>query len=257
MSATLQMDALTVTDAAGMSQTLYLYNGMDSLTQDLSGSNEMPPEPVNGAFSVRFASGKFFESLHPHNGRKSMPQIRIKGAQYPVTVAWDVKDRNKMKYWMPHPDNHGANISMEHRGRIGINRGQSNAPQALTVEALASSTCQPPVAKTAHQIPDPTEDNAKPKEFALRQNMPNPFNPVTVINYELPLDAHVWLTVYNMLGQEVVTLADQDEQAGYHTAVFNASNVASGVYFYRFKAEQVNVMTPQIFTKIMKMVLIK
>ncbi|HCV42474.1 MAG TPA: hypothetical protein DGH68_03250 [Bacteroidetes bacterium] len=75
-----------------------------------------------------------------------------------------------------------------------------------------------------------------PKEFALEQNYPNPFNPITTIKYDLPVDSRVSLVVFNILGQEVVMLANGEQKAGYRSVEWNASNVASGVYFYRLEA---------------------
>jgi hypothetical protein len=80
-----------------------------------------------------------------------------------------------------------------------------------------------------------------PKASALFQNHPNPFNPTTEIRYSLHRDVHVKLTVYNILGQHVITLVDEHQQAGYKTVDWNARNqaggqVASGVYFYKLQA---------------------
>jgi len=74
---------------------------------------------------------------------------------------------------------------------------------------------------------------APPERFELFQNYPNPFNPVTVISYQLTVDSKVSLKVYNLLGQEVLTLADGEKEAGYHLELWNASTVASGTYMYR------------------------
>jgi len=70
----------------------------------------------------------------------------------------------------------------------------------------------------------------------LVQNYPNPFNPATTIRYALPHRSHVTLTVYNTLGQQVAQLINSDIDAGYHEVQFNATNLASGVYFYRIQA---------------------
>ena len=77
-----------------------------------------------------------------------------------------------------------------------------------------------------------------PNTFTLGQNFPNPFNPTTTIRYELPLSGEVRLVVFNILGQEVVTLVDAQQSAGFHTVTWNGVNqarqhIASGVYFYR------------------------
>ena len=76
----------------------------------------------------------------------------------------------------------------------------------------------------------------KPIQFALHHNFPNPFNPSTAIKYDLPTDVHVTLRVYDMLGRTVATLFDEVQQSGYHQYQFDASNMASGVYFYFLNA---------------------
>jgi len=88
-----------------------------------------------------------------------------------------------------------------------------------------------------------------PTEYALAQNYPNPFNPSTDISFALPNAGKVKLVVYNVLGQEVVTLVDQHMDAGNHTVTFEADDYASGVYFYRLNAER--------YSKTLKMMLLK
>jgi immune inhibitor A len=93
-----------------------------------------------------------------------------------------------------------------------------------------------------------------PKEFALRQNYPNPFNPTTTITYELPHSSHVVLRVYNVLGQEVAKLADEQQKAGYYSVVWNCLTksgglASSGVYFCAISADE--------YSKVIKMLLLK
>jgi hypothetical protein len=75
-----------------------------------------------------------------------------------------------------------------------------------------------------------------PATHVLSQNYPNPFNPTTTINYELASDSHVRLKVYDVLGREILTLVNSDETAGPHQVLLNASELSSGVYFYRLRA---------------------
>jgi len=75
-----------------------------------------------------------------------------------------------------------------------------------------------------------------PTEYTLSQNYPNPFNPTTVIRYSIPQVALVRLTVYNLLGQEVVVLVSEHQTVGIYEADFNASHLPSGTYFYRLVA---------------------
>jgi hypothetical protein len=74
---------------------------------------------------------------------------------------------------------------------------------------------------------------APPEKFELFQNYPNPFNPTTTICYQLTNESKVNLKIYNVIGQEVATLVDEQKQAGYHQEVFDATRHASGMYIYR------------------------
>ncbi|MDD3097852.1 MAG: T9SS type A sorting domain-containing protein, partial [Candidatus Cloacimonetes bacterium] len=86
-------------------------------------------------------------------------------------------------------------------------------------------------------------ENIIPPDFALRQNYPNPFNPSTTITYALPKSGKVRLDIYNLKGQLVNTLVNQDMEAGVHSVVWNGTDknkraVASGVYFYRLSSPE-------------------
>jgi glucose/arabinose dehydrogenase len=98
-----------------------------------------------------------------------------------------------------------------------------------------------------------------PSEYILYQNYPNPFNPSTVIKYAIPFDSKVTLEVYNITGQRIGELVNEEQTAGYYTIDFNSSsfnkNISSGVYFYRIIAT--NKADGTSFTTIKKMVMLK
>ena len=94
-----------------------------------------------------------------------------------------------------------------------------------------------------------SEIGGLPTEFTLSQNYPNPFNPVTVIGYALPIRSDVKLTIYNLRGEEVALLINGTVSAGNHRVIWDASNMASGVYIYKLIAGD--------FVQTRKMVLLK
>ncbi|HUV29930.1 MAG TPA: M6 family metalloprotease domain-containing protein [Acidobacteriota bacterium] len=115
------------------------------------------------------------------------------------------------------------------------------------------------VSDLAHRVLTPSIATAAdgpdlPDTYGLSQNYPNPFNPSTDITFALPVPSRVKLEVFNILGQEVVTLVDEARQAGYHTITWDGASgqghqVASGVYFYRLVTDE--------FSQTKKMILLK
>ena len=88
-----------------------------------------------------------------------------------------------------------------------------------------------------------------PTSFSLKQNYPNPFNPSTVISYQLPVISDVEVSIFNLLGQKVVTLVSEKQKAGYHQLEWNASGYASGVYYYQLVAGE--------YKEVKKMILLR
>jgi hypothetical protein len=92
-------------------------------------------------------------------------------------------------------------------------------------------------------------DGIKPSSFVLYQNYPNPFNPITAIGYRLSAISDVELSIYNVLGQKVVTLISERQKTGHHQVEWDAGGFATGVYYYVLKAGE--------FRDVKKMILIK
>jgi hypothetical protein len=86
-------------------------------------------------------------------------------------------------------------------------------------------------------------------KYKLDYNFPNPFNPITTIRYQIPWNGFVSLKVFDVLGREVRTLVNEVKQAGNYTVDFNATEFASGVYFYK--------LTSGDFSDIKRMILVK
>jgi hypothetical protein len=88
-----------------------------------------------------------------------------------------------------------------------------------------------------------------PTEFVLYQNYPNPFNPVTNIKFSLPQAGRVRLDVYNIIGEQVVTLIDKEMEAGFHNITLDGKSLTSGTYIYRIQTKD--------FSQTRKMLLLK
>ena len=90
--------------------------------------------------------------------------------------------------------------------------------------------------------------------FKIYQPYPNPFNPVTNIRYDLPEDALVNITIYDMMGRKIITLVSSWQTAGYKTVQWNANNdagepVSAGLYLYIIEAEQIRQMRKMVLLK--------
>jgi len=109
------------------------------------------------------------------------------------------------------------------------------------VTAYGASGCSGPVSSV--------EDDELPVSYSLSQNYPNPFNPSTTISFQIPISGFVKLVVYDILGEEVATLINEEKIAGSYEVDFNVRNLASGIYFYTINAGS--------FTSTKKMILMK
>jgi M6 family metalloprotease-like protein len=108
--------------------------------------------------------------------------------------------------------------------------GRFNLKLSASIQGLSAWT------DSAQVITGVAKNDPLPTVFSLSQNYPNPFNPSTTINYALPQRSRVTLTVFNTLGQQVVTLVNSEMEAGNHDVRFDATGLASGVYLYRLQA---------------------
>jgi hypothetical protein len=152
-----------------------------------------------------------------------------------VTANWNWSldfERHKLEYYFDTLNcSYSANVDLGHAATDGAQIGAKR----WTFKGLVSS-----VQRTDNQVPD---------RFSLQQNYPNPFNPSTTLEYSISKNSHVVLEVFNVLGQSIARLVDEQVAAGTYKVSYDASKLSSGVYLYRLKAGD--------FVQTMKMVLMK
>ena len=112
----------------------------------------------------------------------------------------------------------------------------SNDPVTPDKVVTLNITVQPPT-----NVDEQIAEHAIPQTYIISQNYPNPFNPETIIRYQLPRSSQVVLKIFNILGQDVQTLINTQQQAGYYSIVWNGKDnngmvVPSGVYIFRIEA---------------------
>ena len=201
---------IIINDAAGKSGTLYSTNESSELN-----SFNLPPLPPAGLFDVRFGSQRFVEDLY-----SSSNTIELNGVTYPVTISVE-----------------GMDLNLE------------DAIDGSKVNTVVKDGNSFVLYNSSVNVIKVSSENIVPMEYSLDQNYPNPFNPATTIKFSLPEVSDVKLTIYNTIGQRVALIINSTMDAGSYSIKWDASNVASGLYFYELSTKN--------FKSVKKMMLLK
>lgn len=166
--------------------------------------------------------------------------IQLDGRNLMVAGVPGTEDHNFLVLDVTDPSNIDNVRVIAETGSIGVG---NNAFRVGAVAANAASreiyVLATNVALSAYSLPmdvSVDRDSDMAINFVLNQNYPNPFNPSTNISFELPTSQFVTLNVYNMLGQQVASIINENVSAGSHTVQFNATDLSSGIYIYRLQA---------------------
>ena len=179
----------------------------------------LPPKPPEGAFDVRFKDGWRLV--------KDYGEVEVMSTGETLTIAYDIKLNADEHYNWVLTATSGEEYILDGIGELVI---PSVERFTLGLKAVVPAT------------------------FTLHQNFPNPFNPITILKYDLPSDALVTLSIYNMLGREITQLVNTNQEAGFKSVQWNATDsfgkpVSAGVYLYQIQTRE--------FVQTKKMVLLK
>ena len=222
-------NSITITDAQGTSQTLRF--GPDGKIKVPVAMYEMPPAPPEGCLDARFETEQGGFMLQTHAAAVGEPvefPIAVRASAYPLTITWKLAGAQANQ---PTQRSYAYELS-DGLGGQAFDKQTMSGEGTMTIRNQAATRFVLTV-KNGEQLPT---------EYALYQNYPNPFNPTTNIKFALPVPSKVTVEIYNILGQLLRTLVDEQRPAGYHVAEWTGTNdagqfVGSGVYFVRLHAD--------------------
>jgi hypothetical protein len=188
-------------------------------------SYSLPSKPPVGAFDVRY-SGDLMYCGDAGN-------IEVMNNSDNLVIAYEVTNLYENTEWRLISEN-GAEYVLGTTGEIILDGNVSNL--IITKQTLSIAS------------------DLLPKQFTLHPNYPNPFNPITSLRYDLPEQAQVMLTIYDLMGRKVTQLVNTTQEAGYRSEQWDATDsfgnpVSAGVYLYQIRAGE--------FVQTRKMVLLK
>lgn len=224
-----EMDKFIITDADGKTQDLYVANA-DIDTSIKGFDRSLPPPFPEMDFDVRFNYGEFIKAVSVDSGEVDL-EIEVQTNAYPITLTWEINPANGIEY---------SFLSDSGLGKISQ---LNNSNNKITFEQNSQGKI-----KLFGKVNN-SSNTQIPQKFELFQNYPNPFNPVTTIKFSISKESQVDLSVFNILGEKVKELKNEFMKPGYYEVNFDATHLASGIYFYRIQADA--------FVQTKKMILVK
>ncbi len=219
---------------------------------DAEGQNSAPSPPTGLTATIQADSTVLFSWIPASDDHTSAPALTydlvvIKNGTHTPTKISDSPDKIPVTILtrLPEPGNISA---VTEWSLTGLQDGQYEWRLRGVDAAYVGSTIAKGVFNIGIQTAVETEDNL-PGVYSLAQNYPNPFNPTTAIKYSIPKEGLVTFKVFNTIGEEVATLVNENKQVGNYEVTFDATNLSSGVYFYKLEAGD--------FLQVKKMILIK
>ncbi len=207
-----------INDESNKNQTLY-FNG--KLPESISlESFSLPPVPPEGSFDARFTGDYWLN-------QSDEVSIRVQSSNYPVTLKITNSD---------YADGSGYVL---HEIADGVETGSQ-----IIADGKLIVISDPKIS-----LLKINKQNSLPTSYSLAQNYPNPFNPSTTIQFSIPENNNVLLTIYNMLGQRIAELVNGKLNAGWYSFQWDGKNAASGIYIYELRTEK--------FISMKKMILLK
>jgi hypothetical protein len=256
--------------AMGSSSNLSLTDGMDTVVFRIDSDTDIDgqPEPTWPVDVIGIGS-QFDSSTPPDGGYQIFPRyyatdflpagslpvelssFTVSAVQSSVTLSWSTATET---------NNNGFEIQRSTDGEfftIGFVQGNGTTTEmheySYVDRDLSAGSYSYRLKQMdyngSYSYSSVVDVDVSPTQFELAQNYPNPFNPSTTINFTIPQSSVVTLKVYNTLGQEVKTLINGNMESGVHSISFDASDLNSGIYFYKLEAGQ--------FSDVRKMTLIK
>lgn len=230
-------DHFIVSDSLGKQQDLYVANlNLYPSLEEIDFS--MPPPLPEVGFDARFATGEYIRPVLPDSEGVEII-INVETASYPITLSWELNPENGIEYSFI--DDSSFNKVTQITVMNGRSRFNKNSNGKIRLFGRSNYNI------LSKQIPN---------KFELSQNFPNPFNPTTTIKFSISQEVQVNLTIYNILSEKVKDLKNEVLKPGYYEVNFDASALASGVYFYRIKATPTGGQAGD-FVQSKKMILLK